>query len=269
MFKKPQYIALALVIVVVLIIFNLPPQTMSRLKLAISGLFLPLFGLAGSSQQLLEKAGNTVLPRNVITKENQKLREENEQLRILLMQNEELFRENSQLRQSLEWQKQSRWKVKLGRVISRDPANWWRTIQIDLGSAQGLRENMPVLTSQGLVGRTSVVGKNRSQVLLLGDPNLRVAASIPDKDVRENGIIISSSGPLDNSIVRFQYFSRNNAVKPGQTVATSGEGGVFPKGIVIGQILDTGNSNIGVSSEARVKVAANLNSLEEVWVMFP
>ncbi len=269
MLKKPQYIALALVIVVVLIIFNLPSQTMSRCKLAISGLFLPLFGLAGSSAQLIEKTGHTVLPRSVLTKENQKLRQENEQLRIQLMQNDELFRENSRLRQSLEWQKQTRWKLKLGHVISRDPANWWRTVQIDIGSAQGIRENLPVLTSQGLVGRTSVVGQNRSQVLLLGDPNLRVGASISDKEVRENGITISTSGPLDNNLVNFQYFSRNNAVKPGQTVITSGEGGVFPKGIVIGQILDVRNSNIGVSSEARVKVAANLNSLEEVWVMFP
>lgn len=269
MLKGPQYIALALVIVVVLIIFNLPPQTMSRFKLAISGLFLPLFGLAGSSQQLLEKTGNTVLPRNVLTKENQKLHQENKQLRILLMQNDELFRENSQLRQALEWQKQTRWKLKLTRVIGRDPASWWRTIQIDLGSAQGLRENLPVVTSQGLVGRTSFVGQNRSQVLLLGDPNLRVGASIPDKDVRENGIVVSTSGPLDNNLVDFQYFSRNNAIKPGQTVVTSGEGGVFPKGIVIGQILDIRNSSIGLSTEARVKVAANLNSLEEVWVMFP
>lgn len=269
MLKRPQYIALALVIVVVLIIFNLPPQTMSRFKLAISGLFLPLFGLAGSSQQLLEKTGSTVLPRNVITKENQKLRQENDQLRILLMQNEELFRENSQLRQAVEWQKQTRWKSKLAQIVSRDPSNWRRTIQIDLGSAQGLRENFPVVTSQGLVGRTSFVGKNRSQVLLLGDPNLKVGASIPDKDVRENGIVVSTSGPLDHNLVAFQYFSRNNAIKPGQTVVTSGDGGVFPKGIVIGQILDIGNNNAGLSMEARVKVAANLNSIEIVWVIFP
>jgi cell shape-determining protein MreC len=87
MLKKPQYIALALVAVVALIIFNLPTQTMSRFKLAISGLFLPLFGLAGSSQQALQKTGNTILPRNILAKENEKLRLENERLRVQLMQN--------------------------------------------------------------------------------------------------------------------------------------------------------------------------------------
>lgn len=269
MLKKPQYIALALVAVVALIIFNLPAQTMSRCKLAISGIFLPLFGLAGSSQQVLQKTSNTILPRNVLAKENERLRHENEQLKIQAMQNSELLRENSQLRQSLAWQKQTTWKLKLVRVIGRDPANWWRTILIDGGTNQGLRANLPVLTSAGLVGRIAAIGQNRAQVLLLGDPNLRVGALVQDKDVRENGIVMSSSGPLDDNMVDLQYFSRNTAIKPGQNVLTSGDGGVFPKGILIGQIVDIRNNNVGLSTEARVKVAANLNSIEEVWVMFP
>ncbi len=269
MLKKPQYIALVLVAVVALIIFNLPSRTMSRFKLALSGMFFPLFGLAGSSQQAFQKTGNIILPRSVLTKENERLRLENEQLKIQLMQNTELHRENSQLRQSLIWQKQSPWKMKLARVIARDPANWWRTIQIDVGSNQGIRPNLPVMISDGLVGRVSVVGANRSQVLLLGDPNLRVGALIQDKEVRENGIIISSSGPLDNNMVDLQYFSRNSAIKPGQPVVTSGEGGIFPKGILIGQIVDIRNNSVGLSTEARVKITANLSSLEEVWVIFP
>lgn len=269
MLKKPQYIALALVAVVALIIFNLPAETMSRFKLAISGIFLPLFGLAGSSQQVLQKTGNTILPRNVLAKEGERLRQENEQLKIQMMQNAELLRENSQLRQSLTWQKQTTWKLKLARVIGRDPANWWRTILIDAGLNQGVRLNLPVLTAEGLVGRVAAVGQNRAQVLLLGDPNLRVGALIQDKDLRENGIIASSSAPLENNMVEFQYFSHSTAIKPGQTVITSGDGGVFPRGIHIGQIVDVRNNNGGLSTEARVKVAANLNSLEEVWVMLP
>ncbi len=269
MFRKPQYIALASVAVVALIIFNLPSQTTSHFKLALSGIFLPLFGLAGSSQQLLQKTGNTLLPRNILSKENEKLRRENEKLKIQAMQNEELLRENSRLRDSLAWQKQTSWKLQLARVIARDPANWWRTIQIDVGSNHGVRTNLPVLTAEGLAGRVANVGPNRSQVLLLGDPNLRVAALVQDKDVRENGIIMPSSTPLDNTMVDLQYFSHNTAIKPGQSVITSGDGGVFPRGILIGQIVDMRNNNVGLSTEARVKISANLNSLEEVWVMFP
>lgn len=269
MLKKSHYIALALVAVVALIIFNLPTQTMSQFKLALSGLFLPLFALAGSSKQVLQKAGNTVLPRSVLTKENEKLRLDNEQFKIQIQQNTELLRENAALRQSVGWKKQITWNVKLARVIGRDPANWWRTVTIDAGEKQGMRVNLPVLTSDGLVGRIAVVGSGRSLVLLLGDPNLRVGATIADKDVHETGIIISTTAPLDNNMVDFQYFSRNTAIKPGQTVMTSGDGDVFPRGIPIGQIVDLRNKSGELSTEARVKVAAELNSLEEVWVMFP
>lgn len=269
MLKKPQYLALAIVAAVVLIILNLPTQTMSRWKLAISGVFLPLFGLAGSSQQLLQKTGNNLLPRTVLVKEAERLRRENEELKIQAMQNEKLLRENSQLREALAWQKQSRWKLKLARVIARDPANWWRTIQIDAGSTHGVRTNLPVLTSEGLVGRIFAVGPYRSQVVLLGDPNLRVGALVQDREVRETGIILSSGNPLDNNMVDLQCFSRNSAIQPGQSVITSGEGGIFPKGIPVGQIVDLRNNVAALSTEARVKLAANLNALEEVWVMFP
>jgi rod shape-determining protein MreC len=266
MLKKPQYFALAFVAVVALIIFNLPPHAMSRFKLVISGTFLPLFGLAGSSQQILQKTGNTILPRNVLVKENERLRQENEQLKIHGMQNAELLRENTQLRQMIGWQRQTAWKLKPARVIGRDPANWWRTVQIDAGSNQGLRVNLPVLTSDGLVGRIAAVAANRSLVLLLGDPNLRVGALV--QEVRENGIVQSSGTPIDR-MVEFQFFSHNTAIKPGQNVISSGDGGVFPKGILIGQIVDIGENNTGLSTQARVKLAADLNSLEEVFVMFP
>ncbi len=269
MFKKPQYIALALVAVVALIIFNLPAHAITQAKLSISGFFLPLFGMSRTSQQLLEKTGKSVLPRAVLTKENETLRLENEQLKIQLMQNAELSHENAQLRHAIGWQKQNSRKLQLANVIGRDPANWWRTVLIDAGSNQGIRPNLPVLVSSGLIGRIAAVGANRSQVLVLGDPNLRVGAMIQEKEVRENGIIISTSGPLDNNLVNFQYFSRNTEIKPGQSVITSGDGGVFPKGILIGQIVDLRENNTGLSTEARVKLGANLSSLEEVWVMFP
>src|SRR6266699_1400220 len=75
-----------------------------------------------------------------------------------------------------QWEQQHRWKsrLKLAHVITRDPANWWRTVQIDLGSRDGLRTNLTVLTTEGLVGRVHSVGFTRSQVVLVGDPNCKV-----------------------------------------------------------------------------------------------
>ena len=149
----------------------------------------------------------------------------------------------------------------------RDPANWWRTVQIDLGSRDGVRENLPVLTADGLVGRVSSVGYTHAQVVLIGDPNCRVSALV-ENPAHDMGVI-SPGGPLDNSLVELSYLSGSANLKPGQNVITSGLGGVFPKGIPIGQIVDARPVEYGLYTEARVKLSANLGALEQVWVLFP
>jgi rod shape-determining protein MreC len=266
MLKRPHYIALGLVVLLTLVILNLPSQTTARFKLGIGSLFLPLFGLASSSQQLTGAASDAVVPRGELLKLNEGLRRENQQLHLQALQSQETASENARLRQMVGWQRQQSWKLKLAKVVLREPANWWRTVQIDLGSRDGLRGNMPVLTTDGLVGRISSVSLTRSQVVLLGDPNCKVAARVENEN-RDTGII-GPSGPLDIEFVELGFLSRNANLKPAQNVVTSGEGGIFPPGITIGKIVDVEAVDYGLRTAARVKLAANLNALEEVWVMF-
>jgi rod shape-determining protein MreC len=267
MLKRPHYIALGLVVLLTLAILNLPSQTTARLKLGVGSLFLPLFGLATSSQQLAGAAGDAVVPRRELLKLNESLRRENQQLRLQAIRAQETASENARLRQLLGWQRQTTWKLKLAKVVLSEPANWWRTVQIDLGSRDGLRPNLPVLTMDGLVGRISAVGLTRSQVVLLGDPNCKVSARV-ENESRDIGVI-GASGPLDAEFVGLGFLSRNANLKPAQNVVTSGEGGIFPPGIPIGKIVDVQAADYGLRTEAQVKLAANLNALEEVWVMFP
>jgi rod shape-determining protein MreC len=267
MLKRPHYIALGLIVLLTLVTLNLPGHTTARLKLGIGSLFLPLFGLAGSAQQTTGTVGDAVVPRRELLKLNEGLRRENERLRLQVMQAAETARENARLRQLLKWQTEASWKLKLARVVLRDPANWWRAVQIDLGSRDGLRVNFPVLTADGLVGRVSSVGLTRSQVTLVGDPNCKVAARV-NNDTHDSGVI-GPSGPLETELVVLGYLSRNAILKPGQAVLTSGEGGIFPPGIPIGKVVDVQLVDYGSRAEARVKLAANLNALQEVWVMLP
>ena len=179
-----------------------------------------------------------------------------------------MLRENERLRALYGWTKVSPWKVKLARVIARDPANWWRNIHIDLGQRDGLRTDLPVLTADGLVGRVAEVGEARSRVVLVGDPNCRVAAlALEGRVAVDNGVISGGSSVVDPSLVELSYLSRNSGLKPGQMIVTSGLGGVFPKGIPIGHLVDFRSIEYGLYTEARVKLAVNLNQLEEVWVM--
>ena len=268
MLKRSHYIALSLVVLLTLVIVNLPNQTTARLKLALGNLFLPGFGLARSSRQLAGQAGDALVPRSELLRQNEMLLRKNQQLTIHTNQVEEIARENDRLRQLLGWKQHQRWNLKLASVVLREPANWWRTVQIDLGTRDGATNNLPVLAPDGsLVGRISSVSLTRSQVVLLGDPNLKVSARI-ENEARDLGVV-GASGPLENDVVELGYLSRNAKLKPGLPVRTSGDGGIFPRNIPIGQIIDSRSTDSGLATTARVKLAANLSALEEVWVVMP
>jgi rod shape-determining protein MreC len=267
MLKRSHYIALAVVVVFTLILFNLPERATTRLKLGIGSVFLPLFGLANSSKELAGEAADSLVPKREVLRQNETLRRENERLRLLSLQTEQVLRENDRLRKLYGWQQQQPWKLKLANVVLQEPANWWRTVQIDLGSRDGISNNLPVLNSEGyLVGRIDSVSLTHSQVVLLGDPNCKVAARV-ENEAHDTGVI-TASGPLDSDFVEMGFLSRDANLKPGQVIKTSGNGGIFPKDITVGKVVDVRPVEYGLSLVARVKLAANLNALEEVWVRF-
>jgi rod shape-determining protein MreC len=267
MLKRPHYIALGLVVLLTLVILNLPTKATARLKLGIGSLFVPLFGLANSTQQLAGRAGDALMPRSQLLRENQVLREQNQELRLQATHSERVTRENERLRELLKLQQRHKQgKLRLANVVLHDPANWWRMVEIDLGSRDGLSNNLPVLAPNGaLVGRISFVSMTRSQVVLVGDPNCKVSARV-DNPARDTGVL-GTSGPLESEFLDMGYLSRNADIKPGQNVWTSGLGGIFPKDILIGVVLDSRTEEYGLYTVARVKLSANLGALEEVWVM--
>ena len=77
----------------------------------------------------------------------------------------------------------------------------------------------------------------------------------------------SDLSTLDRLLVDLIYMPGGSLLKPGQLVTTSGDGGIFQKGIAVGQIVDVRTNDYGLNLEARVKLAVNLNRLEQVWVM--
>jgi rod shape-determining protein MreC len=269
MLKRQPYIAFGIVFLIVLVLLNLPARLGEQIKLATGAVFYPLFGLASSTQQITSAAGSALLPRTVLIAQLQQIKEENQALKIRALQWEEVQQENNRLKDALGRLKQTPWKIKMARVIARDPANWWKTVHIDLGNRDGLKPNLPVVTPEGLVGRVSQVSESYSLVILVGDPNCRVAALIQETRDTTGVIVPPSMDTLDNLLVDLTFISRNSVLKPGQKVYTSGQGGIFPKGLAIGQVVDWRMGEYGLQAEARVKLSANLNRLEEVFVLWP
>jgi rod shape-determining protein MreC len=268
MLKRPHYIALGVVIFLTVVLLKLPTRAATNLKLGIRSLFLPLYGAAGSAEDLLNSASYVAVPRSELIRQLEALQNEKQEARIRQMQADEAVRENARLRDQLGVMRQYPWKPKPARVVARDPANWWRTLQIDRGSRDGIMTNAPVVTPEGLVGRVSEVGFAQSQVVLVGDPDCRVSVLVGDEKSREQGVIVpSSSSPSDDALVELGFIPRHSKLSAGQLVVTSGQGGVFPKGIVVGQIAAHRDVGYGLYKEAFVRLAVKMNRLEEVWVL--
>ncbi|HXR06764.1 MAG TPA: rod shape-determining protein MreC [Candidatus Acidoferrum sp.] len=270
--KRSQYIILVLVVLLVVVLLSLPRQTAERLKPAINGLFLPLFGLAATSREVAAKAGDALTPREELLRERDTLRTSNQLLRLQLQAEANLPRENEELRQMLNFRRQkAAWNLQAARVIARDPETWWRSVWIDVGSrtTPGMRTNLPVLTEEGLAGKVVNVGETRSQVLLLGDPGLRVAVLAGPAGL--NGTATAGSWwRRENNMIDIENLFGETAdkrVHPGDEVVTWGAGGVFPGGIAVGKVVDVERKESGGTTEVRAQISAHLEALQNVWVM--
>jgi len=268
MLNRQPYLPLGLMLLISLALLKLPARTALQAKLAVGSLFLPLFALTASAQELGDKAGSLMVSHTELARQLDTLRRENEALKLRLREAQGILLENQRLRTALQVRGENPRPMRLARVTGRDPANWWRSIRINLGLRDGIPTNAPVVTPEGLVGRVAEVGYDHARVVLLGDPDCGVSVLI--QETRDHGVISpDSANPIDNILVEIRFLSRNSTLRAGQRVVTSGLGGIFPKDILIGQVVDFHSVDFGLYNEARVRVAAPLNALEEVWVLTP
>lgn len=166
--------------------------------------------------------------------------------------------DNERLRGLLDFRKTIPYTSIPAQVIGRDPSNWSNSLIIDKGSSSGIKTNMAVISTRGLVGRITETGKLSSKALLITDPNLKVGVLI--RRNRQGGILTGRPGGRCKII----YISLDSDVRPGDKVITAGFGSVFPKGILIGEIEKVGREEGRLYKYAILKPSQDLSRLEEV-----
>jgi rod shape-determining protein MreC len=196
-----------------------------------------------------------------VYKENIKLRKEIGLLRKEIIRSEELSKENERLKKMLSFKQKIPFTTTAARVVGRDSSNWISALIIDKGKKDGLEKDMPVINEVGLVGKIVEVGNATSKMLLINDPDLKVAGLIQES--REEGIV---SGTL-NGKCKMYFLALTSEAVINNTVVTSGLGGIFPKGLLIGKIIDVYEDPSGLTKECLIEPAAKLSRLEEVLVI--
>jgi rod shape-determining protein MreC len=199
-----------------------------------------------------------------LERQNKELLVQNKELKAINQTLRDQERENNRLRAALQYRQRSSFKLIPARIIARDSSTWWKTVQIDRGTADGVTLDMPVLTESGLVGKTTTVSENAATVLLIADENCKVAATV--EGTHEQGIVKGErTSTTSMPEISLTFLSKNAGLKPGQKVYTSGVGGVYPPGVFIGAIREFRVREL--DGFATIVPAVDLTTLEDVFVV--
>ncbi|MHB9093643.1 MAG: rod shape-determining protein MreC [Eubacteriales bacterium] len=148
-------------------------------------------------------------------------------------------------------------------VVARNPSNWFKTMTINRGEADGIKKNMAVVTSLGLVGHVINVSGNSAEVSLIINDDSAVGGLV--QITRTPGVV---EGLPDNSgYLKMIHISKDAPVRVKQTVISSGLGGIFPKDLPIGRITKVEIESNGLVKYAIVRPFVDFNRLEEVLVI--
>ncbi|SDN57528.1 rod shape-determining protein MreC [Acetanaerobacterium elongatum] len=218
--------------------------------------------IASSANGFFEK----IIYADKISEENETLREELRSMREKMVDYETYKAENEQYRQFLDLKKDNPdFVFETGMVIGRDPTDYFYSFTIDKGSVNGIELYDPVITPDGLVGRISEVSYTDSKVITLLNPGIDVGAF--NDRTRDTGIISGELNLSKNGKCKMSYISRDSSASSGDIITTSGIGGVFPKGLIIGTISDIKTEAHGISLYAEIMPSANIAKVRDVFVI--
>ena len=206
-----------------------------------------------------------------IFKENEILRNKLAEYKGIIYELQELKKENTELRSILEKNASIRdYRPIHATVTSRSPERWISQVTINKGSKHGVRDNMAVITADGMIGKILTTSQFTSTVQLLSgfDQFNQISAMISREDAKEDIFGIIESYDKETESLMFKIIEDSNKdIKKGDLVISSGMGGVFPAGLIIGTVEKVVPDRFGLTSTALVKPSADLYKINNVIVV--
>ena len=187
-------------------------------------------------------------------------------LRAQAAEAEGLATENARLRRLLQLaDRRKDLRLRAARVVSRGTSPYFRVVRITLDvGADGAEVGMPVVAPGGVVGQLHSVVGERAEVLLVVDP--RSAIDVVLEKSRARGVAVGTGEP-DRYAARLEYLERAADTDVGERVMTTGDDGRYPRGLVVGEVMELRRKEHGLFQEALVRPLVDLSALDEVFVV--
>ena len=255
MSKRKNVIVKILAVLAVLVFLIANSQSISN------SIRTGLSGLGSEPLKFFHSLGSTLgrmIPFASFREENRLLRDRIDLLNRQLEESKMFTADNRRLKDILGFKNAIPYSTVPSEVIGRDASNWSNSLIIDKGVAQGIRQNRAVISMRGLVGRVVEVGSNSSSILLITDPSSKVGVLIQRN--RQGGIMVGAPGGRCKVI----YIALDSDVAKGDKVITAGFGTIFPKGILVGDVIEVGKEPGRLYKYAIVLPAQDMTRLEEV-----
>ena len=221
----------------------------------------PLENLTNRSLKAIKESWDRYLFLIGLEEENRRLKKKNDLLASQLFRYQEGYLEALRLRKILKIKEQLNTVPVVADVIDREQSSVFKSILIDKGTAHGLKVGFPVLDDKGIVGRITECSWHVSRVMLIMDENSNVAALLQGS--RIHGVLQGAGA----SGCRLKYIPKNEEVKIGDAVISSGLGGIFPKGVILGVVAAVDKKEGGLFQRIDVQPSVDFGKLEEILVL--
>lgn len=207
-----------------------------------------------------------------LQREVQRLRRENTRVATENIYYRNLTTENARLQEMLNFKLASPYQLQACKVVGRKQESWWSSLQINLGWEDdvGMVKDLAVVTPRGVVGKTGEVYARTTEVILMVNPNCRIAGVLETS--QEFGIVIGGgTRTRAKPQAKMTYIPRAADLGVGERVFTSGVGGVFPPGLFLGTVAEVKNVsaqiNFGLYREVVIDPGIDLTQIEELFVV--
>jgi rod shape-determining protein MreC len=197
--------------------------------------------------------------------ENVQLRQRVEQMENELRDSRAAQGENERLKGLLDLKENSQYQIVAARVIARDPSLWFDTVTINRGRSSGIELNMPVVTAGGIVGRVVATSPWTAQIMLITDE--KAAAGAVVGQLGQSNALGSVKGLGESGLVEMNYVSGLEVVEVGDYVTTTGQDGIYPQGLNVGEVVKVKRGSATAPHVIHVRPSARLDALEEVAVL--